>query len=115
MSVRAHGDELDRLRARQFDDFFSWLAHGQDGGDIKSFRLQFALEICEINTVFLHLFALAQFEILVVPRHPSVGDMHQHQLGIRHPGERADVLENGLVRLAIFDRDQDCLIHAVLG
>ncbi len=57
VSVCAHRDELDGMRARPFDDLGRRLSHRQHGAYFEPLRPQFGLEIPEVGAVSGHTFS----------------------------------------------------------
>ena len=73
--------------------------------------MQLALELIEIAAIGLHLFRLAQLELIVVARRPAVGDVDEQQLGAGQPRERADVIDDRAIGPGVLDGDEDASIH----
>src|SRR5258705_485341 len=68
----------------------------------------------QIGPVVFHLLRLAQVELPHVARRPAIGDMQQEHLGAQQLREARDVLENGRIGRAVFERDENALVHQLI-
>ena len=109
--VRGHGDQIHGVRLHKSDDLVRGLPHGQHAFHGEPLGPQLGGAAFQVGAVFLDLLALREMELFEVPGRPAVGDMEENQVRSGRPRQRLDVIEDGLVGRAVFDRDQDGSIY----
>ena len=68
-------------------------------------------ERLEIGAVGLHLFRLAELELIEVARDPAVGHMQEQEFRAGQPGKLADVREDGAIGSGVLDGDENAFVH----
>jgi hypothetical protein len=111
VAMRGHRDQIHILLAGELNDLVGGFAKREDGVAGKTFGGQFAAAFFQVKTVLFHLVALCELELIEIARHPAVGHMDEEEFCAGHLRKRPNVRENGLIGWAVFERDEDMLIH----
>ncbi len=111
MAVGGHRDKIDVARLRELDDLIRWFTKREHGFAGETFIAELATAFFQISAVLFHFFALGEFELIEVSSHPAVGHVHEQQFRPRHPGERLNVTEDCFVGVAVFEGNENMLIH----
>jgi hypothetical protein len=111
MSVRGHRDQIALSIFRRFQNSFGRIAqreksvHGQTAGP-QSLGRTF-----QVSAVVFHLLRLGELELLEISRNESIRDVHEQQFRAVQFRELADVRQKRFIRAAVFESDENFLIH----
>ena len=115
VAVTGHRDQITIFAFGGFDDFRRRVAERQHGFNWKSVAAKLAGDFFQILAVVFHFLGLGEFELVEIARHPAVGDVQQQQICTgQHRASSATCGKDGSVRRAVFEGDEDFLIHGVL-
>ncbi len=112
MAVRRHRNQVDFFRLRHFQNLFRRIPEGEarlDGHP--RFAPQTRRRFLEPFPVFTHFFRIGKVELIKIPRHPSIGDMHEEQLAFRDRGKFRDVREQRVISIGMIESNKDPSIH----
>src|SRR6185503_20993491 len=109
--VRRHGDEVAPFPRRGVGDLSRRIAAGEQGVRLDAVRAQRRARLLEILAIEAHFLGLAQMELFHIARRPTVGDMNQHDGRMTHRGERAYVLDDGVIVIRVLERNENAPVH----
>ena len=112
MAVGRHREQIDAALFSEADQLGRGIAHRQLGGDFQTTcDVRSAASLREVIAVVFHLFRFAQLQLIEIARRPSIGDVHEVQLGADLHRELADVIEDRLVGGGVFDGNENAAVH----
>jgi hypothetical protein len=103
VAVACHGDQIAFFISRTVNNFSWRVAERQFDSYNQSFSPQFGRDLFEIPPVIFHLFRFGQFELVKMPRRPTIRDMDKDQLRPKLARQFRDVWHEAQVRAAIFE------------
>jgi hypothetical protein len=114
VTVPGHRDQIAIFTFGHLEDFRRRVAEREHGFNRKSFVAKLAGDFFQILAVAFHFLGFGQLELVEIACDPAVGDVQQQQFCPGQFHQRTDVVKNGPVRRAVFQRDEDALIHVWL-
>src|SRR5579859_3144599 len=109
--MAGHGYQIAMFAFGHFEDFLRRVAQRQHGLNRKPVAAKFNSDFFQIFAVVFHFLGFSQLELVEIPRHPAVGNVQQQQFRPGQPDQRCDVVQNDLVSRAVFQRNENVLIH----
>jgi len=102
MPMGRHGNEIALLNAGSFEDFLGRIAKRELECDGQSLTAQLPGCFFQILAVFAHFFRLGELQPIIIPRNPTVGNMHQQKFRTKLSSQFADVRDQAVVRATVF-------------
>ncbi len=111
MTVTGHGYQITFLGIRSFQDFGRRVPERQMSGDREIIGTQGFCGFFQIGPVIFHLLGLCKFELVEIPGSPAIRNMQKQERRTEVLSQFRDVRKNGLISRAVFEGDEDFLIH----
>ena len=114
MPVSGQGNQIAMFTLGGLDDFRRRIAERQHGFDGISVVTKLAGDFLQIFAVIFHFLGFGQLEMMEISRDPTVGDVQQQQFRPGQADQGHDVIQNHLIGRAVFERNENVLIHGLL-
>ena len=111
MSVGRHGDEIAMFLFGNAQDLVRWISQSETTCNLILLVAQAIGRRLEVLAIALHLFRFGELQAFEVTGDPSIGDVHQKELGIGQLRQHADLDEERLIGRAVFKGDENSLVH----
>jgi hypothetical protein len=111
VAVRRHRNQINFFLARELNDLIGRLTKCENGIAGETLCGKFTAPFFEVKAVLFHFITLCELELIEIARHPSIGHVNEEQLRAGHSRQRLDVGKDGLIGWAVFERDEDMVVH----
>jgi hypothetical protein len=111
VTVAGHGDEIAVFSLGGLQNFFWRIAQCEKRCYRQSLRAKLCRNFLEVGAVGFHLFGLGKLELVEIASHPAVGHVEEQHLRAQTPGHFRDMRDNGFIRRAVFEGNQNFSVH----